>query len=208
MSTQPMPTPVKDAPRSHHRFATYLSAIAAALTNNTYFTTSTPTAAAFKAKADEMTDANAKAKGGGTTATATRDKVRSEAEALCDQLVLFVGLNVRSSTGDPAAATDMIRSTKLGIRKHTTFVKAHLTPKYGAHTGEVVLSARSAGAKAAYMFEYSLDGHTWTAMPQSLVSYVTITGLTAAQTYSFRFRVQTQKGGVSDYSQVVTLLVH
>jgi hypothetical protein len=207
MSTQPMPTPVKDAPRSNHKFATYLHVIAAGLTNNPYFTNAAPSAAQFKAGADAMADANAKAKGGGPNAAAFRDKVRSDNEKLCDQLVLWVGLTTRASTGDPATATAMIVSTGLSTRKHTMYVKAQLTPKYGYSTGEVLLSARAAKGRAAYLFEYSLDGNTWTAVPQSLVSTVTIQGLTAGQTYSFRYRVQTTKG-MSDYSQVVTLLVH
>ena len=207
MSTQPMPTPVKDAPRSNHKFATFLYAIAAALANNQYFTNPSPSAAQFKTAADAMSDANAKAKGGGTTAAANRDKVRSDSEKLCDQLVLWVALNTRSQTGDPATATAMIVSTGLSTRKHTTYVKAQLTADYGYSTGEASLSARAAKGRAVYLFEYSLDGHTWTAVPQSLVSTVTVTGLTAGQTYSFRFRVQSRKG-MSEYSQIVTLLVH
>jgi hypothetical protein len=202
-----MPTPVKDAPRSNHKFATYLHVIAAGLTNNPYFTNAAPSAAQFKAGADAMADANAKAKGGGPNAAAFRDKVRSDNEKLCDQLVLWVGLTTRASTGDPATATAMIVSTGLSTRKHTMYVKAQLTPKYGYSTGEVLLSARAAKGRAAYLFEYSLDGNTWTAVPQSLVTRVHVSGLTPATIYYFRFRAQTRKG-MTEYSSVVSFIVH
>jgi hypothetical protein len=207
MTTETMPTPVKNSPRSHHKFVTFLHGIAQGLTNNKYSSNPDPSGAEVKAMADAMADATAKSRGGGTAALAARDKVRGDAEKLVDRVVLFVGINVRLSGGDAATATDMIVSTGLSIRQSTTLVKGELTPKYGHGPGEVMLEARAVAKVAVYMFEHSLDGHTWTAVPQSLVTRVHVSGLTPATVYYFRFRAQTRKG-MTEYSSVVSFIVH
>ncbi len=74
-------------------------------------------------------------------------------------------------------------------------------------SGSVVLSAKSAGKKAAYNWRYSLDPKTWTSLPQTLVSKTGVSGLTPATTYYFQSDDQTVKGGESSWGQVVSFLV-
>jgi hypothetical protein len=161
----------------------------------------------LESMADEFADACAKARNGGTLAVAYRNKVRKDAEQLVDQLVLYVRINVRARAGDAATATSMILGTGLSIQKETPVVKAPLTATYGRASGEVQLSARAVAKTAMYYFEYSLDGVNWVAVEEVLQTRTLVTGLQAARTYSFRFRAKTRKG-MTDYSQVVTLLVH
>ena len=74
-------------------------------------------------------------------------------------------------------------------------------------SGSVVLSAKSAGKKAAYNWRYSLDQKTWTSLPQTLVSKTGLAGLTPATTYYFQGESQTVKGGQGGWGQVVSFLV-
>jgi hypothetical protein len=207
MSVTAMPTPIKNSPRSHPRFATLLASLALKMTNNADFPDCTVTGPMLQAMADTFADACAKARNGGPLAIAYRNKLRGDAEGMLDSLVLYVRLNIRGRTGDPATATSMILGTGLSIQKETLVLKAPLTAKYGPSTGQVELSAKAVAKTAMYYFEYSLDGITWVAVEEVLQTRTQVTGLEAARTYSFRFRAKTRKG-MTDYSQVVTLLVH
>jgi hypothetical protein len=211
MSSQPMPMPMPrpamDAPRSNHKMVTYLYAVAIKLAASPYYLTTNPTAAVIYSMGDVLAAANRAARGGDPSAVAERDKIRKDAEFLLGSLVLFVWSDVRKRTEDAAFAADIILSTGLSLRRHIVREKAPLTVRQARRTRIVTLSAKAPGRKAAYVFEASLDGCTWTIVSQSLVSRVTVTGLTAGQTYAFRVRAQTVKGGLSDYSPVVTFLV-
>jgi hypothetical protein len=207
MCAAAMPIPVKNSPRSHPRFATLLGSLALKMTNNTDFPDCTVTGQMLQTTADLFVDACAKARNGGTLAVAHRNKVRKDAEGLVDQLVLYVRLDVRARAGDVATATHMILGTGLSIQKDTPVVKAPLTATYGLASGQVVLSAKAVAKTAMFYFEYSLDGVNWVAAADEFQTRTLLTGLEAAKVYSFRFRAKTRKG-MTDYSQVVTLLVH
>jgi hypothetical protein len=70
-----------------------------------------------------------------------------------------------------------------------------------------MLAAKAVAPKAMYYWEHSLDQETWTSLPQTMLTRTEVSGLKAAQFYSFRFRTFT-RAGWQDYSQVVSLLVH
>jgi len=91
-------------------------------------------------------------------------------------------------------------------RTVTLHDKAALEAKHGDVSGTVVLTAKAAARAAAYSWEYSTDGKTWTSVPQTLESKTGISGLTSATVYSFRVQALTRKG-LQNWSQVVTLLV-
>lgn len=207
MSTESFPIAVKNSPRSHHLFVIYLYNFVECLTGNPTYPTPTPSVATLKSVADALVTANAKAKNGGSIAVADRNAKRVEAELLVDQLVTYVRVNVRVQAADPAAATAMILSSGLAIRKQTKPSKPPLAARYGPFSGEVLLVARSLDKSAVYQWEYSLDQATWTSVPQTLKASTKVAGLTPGQVYAFRFRAQTRKG-MGDYSQVVTLLAH
>ena len=201
------PIAVKNSPRSNHKFVTYLYHLVECLTGNASYVTPIPSVATLKAAADGLVTANAKAKGGGTIAVWDRNSQRDDAEQLVDQLVTYVRVTVRAQAGDPASAIAMILSAGLSVRKHTRRPKAALAAKYGAVSSEVRLVALAIAQTAIYFWEYSLDQTTWTSVPQTLKARVTLTGLTPAKVYYFRFRAQTRKG-MGDYSAVASLLVH
>ena len=95
----------------------------------------------------------------------------------------------------------------MAIRKVTLHDKQALGVRQGTVSGSVVLSAKSAGKKAAYNWRYSLDQKTWTSLPQTLKAKTGVSGLTAATTYYFRSQALTPKGGEGDWGQIVSFLV-
>jgi hypothetical protein len=77
----------------------------------------------------------------------------------------------------------------------------------GAVSGAVKLVTASAGNRASYDWESSIDGgKTWAALPSTLQAKTSVTGLPAGTTAQFRYRAVT-KTGVADWSQPVSLLV-
>ncbi len=92
------------------------------------------------------------------------------------------------------------------LKGHRGAGKALIAVIQGAVTGTVVCRAKAPGIPANYFWSYSLDQKSWTSVPQAMKSTITISGLTAGQTYYFRYYTTTRKGQ-SDLSQVVNLLV-
>jgi hypothetical protein len=71
----------------------------------------------------------------------------------------------------------------------------------------VKLVTRSAGPRSAYDWEYSTDGaKTWTQLPSTVQAKTTMGALPVGTAVQFRFRSVT-KGGESDWSLPVTLIV-
>jgi len=206
-STESLPVAVKQSPRSDHKFVTFLNAIADGLTGNASFVNPTTTPAMIKAAADGLAVANGKAKGGGTAEVSDRNAKRKDGEALVDDFVNYVRVTVRTQAGDAATATAMIHSVALSVRKRTPVKKPPFAAKYGPVSGEVVLVALAMARDAMYWYEYSLDQKTWSSVPPIMKSRVTVTGLTPGSVYYFRFRAQARKA-MSDYSQIVSLMVH
>jgi hypothetical protein len=92
------------------------------------------------------------------------------------------------------------------VRKLASVHKPVLEVKDGIASGMAHLVAKAVARVGVYYWQYSLDGKAWTSWPETLKASVVITGLTPAQTYSFRLRTLT-RAGASDYSQVVAHLV-
>ncbi len=86
-----------------------------------------------------------------------------------------------------------------------TFFHAELTKK----RGQLRVIAPSAGDRAGYEFQYSLDGGaTWLPFPQQFTNYSTVTPppLPAGATVHFRYRV-TIKGVTGDWIGPVSIKV-
>jgi hypothetical protein len=72
-------------------------------------------------------------------------------------------------------------------------------------SGEVKLVAPSAGHRASYEWEYSIDGGaTWLTMPPSLQAKTSLVGLKPGSSVQFRYRA-VLKVGASDWSLPITL---
>ena len=182
----------------------YGQSLLAGVTNNPHFPTPDPAIAAFS---DALTKYSA-------AETAAQSRLKGTVAARNAARVVFLGaihaLKARvQSVADasPEQAEAIITSTTLSVKKTTNRQKQTFAVKYGPTSGTVHVIAKSAGARAAYEWQYSLDGgKTWVQVPNTLQARTSISALPVATTVEFRYRVTT-KAGMGDWSQPTSLLV-
>jgi hypothetical protein len=85
--------------------------------------------------------------------------------------------------------------------------KPELAAKYGKLPATVDLFAKATKGAGAYMWQMSLDQKSWSDLPATVIASTTVTGLTPATVYYFRFRTLT-RAGLSDWSTVVSIIAH
>ena len=193
--------PVQDGP-----LATFARNVHDAMLNAPALQNSVPTLAAFLADIDAYDAAIQKAKGKGkgtaTARIAKRKKVKTDLHHLRD----FIQA-VAEQAPSPVEAALLITSVFLGIKKLGKANKAELAAKNGTVAGVVLLVAKAVAKTATYFWQVSTDQKNWVSVPETMKAKTTISGLTSAQTYYFRFRAIFPKGS-KDWSQIVSLLVH
>jgi fibronectin type III domain protein len=84
--------------------------------------------------------------------------------------------------------------------------RADFAVRQGRSAGMVILLARAIARKASYYWQYSLDGKRWRSAEPTLEAKTTLSGLTPATRYYFRFRAKKGKM-LGDWSQVISLIV-
>jgi hypothetical protein len=182
----------------------FAQALIAAVTGNAHFPNPNP-AIADLAKAVDALDA-------AETATKTRAKgtvaARNAARAnLVSMLHAAKAYVQQVADANPDNAQAIITSASFNVRKAPARSKAPFAATQGTTSGVVRLTAKAAAARASYEWEWSADGgKTWTQLPSTLQSKTTVSGLTPATTYQFRYRATT-KAGEGDWTQVTSLLV-
>ncbi len=114
--------------------------------------------------------------------------------------------SVGDQAPDAATAAAIIASAGFGTHQHGV----HMTPAIAAHMGAgglVLLRAHAVAKKAAYEWEVSTDGKTWTNLPATDVAHTSVAGLTMGQTYWFRVRGNAG-GQTGSWTDAVALVVH
>ena len=143
---------------------------------------------------------------GNQATTAQRD-----ADWLALLLLLHHELDYVNSAAEkqtsPAEAQAVITGSGFWVRKDYARHKDALAATDGLASGAVKLDARAVAPEASYYWQWSTDMMSWVSVPETKRASTTITGLTPATTYYFRFRALTRKG-MTDWSQDVSLLVH
>jgi hypothetical protein len=113
---------------------------------------------------------------------------------------------VADATPENGAA--IIESSGFAVRKVAARGKRPFAATQGKLSGTANVTAVSAGVRASYEWEYSVDGaKTWVAAPGTIQGKTTIGGLPVGTAVQFRYRAITPKGGQGDWSQAVQLLV-
>jgi hypothetical protein len=190
-------------PKRNGELLAFAKAVQTALTGNPHFPNPTPTLAVLAADIAAFdlaeTAAASKTKGAATNRNGKKAKVVQDLRHLRDY-VQGVAENV---TTDPLT---VVESAGLKVKKARTQHKQALVVKDTTTSGTVSLVAKAVALVATYYWQYSLDGKTWTSCPDTMKASIIVAGLTAGQTYSFRFRTLT-RAGASDFTQVVTHLV-
>lgn len=182
----------------------YVRAILAAMANNAHFTTPNPPLATVTASASALESAQAVTKTRAPGSIALRDAARKQ---LLDQVHLLLGYVQQIADGSRDQAAAIIASAGLRAATRPTRVKAPFAVKPGTVSGSAHLSVKSAGPRAAYDWEFSIDGgKTWTSAGTTLQARTVVSGLAVATSVMFRFRAVI-KGGPADWSQPLSLVV-
>ena len=191
-------------PRPVPALITYAQGIVTGMTGNPSFPTPTPTLAAVTAAIAQLQIAETAALGRAKGTAATRNEKRTALVALLELLRAYVQ-SVADAT--PENGASIIGGAGLAVRKSPTHAARVFTAKTGTVSGTATLYAKSAGARAAYLWEYSTDGgKTWVAAPVTVQAKTTVVGLTPGATVQFRYQ-PVSKAGEGDWSQTVSLLV-
>jgi hypothetical protein len=190
-------------PRPVPALVTLAQAIVQAMTGNASFPTPEPALATVTAAVTSLESAEVASKARTKGATAVRDDQRTALVTLLDQLKAYVQ-KIADANVETAAA--IIESAGMAVRKTPVRSKRVFAVKQASVSGAAVLTVPRAAARASYEWEYGIDGKTWQLATATLKAKTTIAGLTPATMYYFRYCAVT-KAGVSDWSQVVSLVV-
>jgi len=107
----------------------------------------------------------------------------------------------------PEDAATLIASAGMTSKKAPARTKPAFAARAGQTSGSVKLAVKSAGPRAFYEWQYSVDGgKTWVDAAPSVQARTTVSGLPVGSTVQFRFRAIV-KGGPEDWSQPLGALV-
>jgi hypothetical protein len=169
---------------------------------NAYFPTTTPPLSAVTAAITAYQAA--------VSASATTKDLKGQRATTRNTLLMLLRQlrdNVRVvCEANPSIALEIAESAGMTLKGRRAPGKALIAVIQGAVTGSVVCRAKAPGIPTNYFWSYSVDQKTWVSAPQAMKATITVSGLTAGQTYCFRYYTTTRKGQ-SDLSQIVSLLV-
>jgi hypothetical protein len=189
-------------PKTVPALITYAQGIVTGLTNNPHFPSPVPTLAAITQAVSDLQNAETLALSRAKGAVATRNEKRTTLVSLLEQLRGYVQV---TSDSNPENGASIIESAGLAIRKTPTRAPRVFSAKPGTVSGEVKVVAASAGRRASYEWEYSIDGGTtWLAMPPTLQAKTGLVGLKPGSSVLFKYRSVTRTGA-SDWSQPITM---
>jgi len=194
---------LKLSPRVKNVIA-FAQAVATAMTDNAHFPTPNPTLAVLQADITALNSAESAVLARTKGAVEDRNVKLAVLRTGLETMKTYVQSVADAAT--PSNAALIIESAGMGVRKITLHDKPVLGVKQGTVSGTVTLSAKAAGHRAAYAWQYSTDQKTWTSLPQTLQAKTSMSGLTAGTTYYFRFQALIMTGE-QDWSPIASLLV-
>jgi hypothetical protein len=191
-------------PRTVPALITYAGAIVKSMTNNPSFPSPTPSLATVLASIAALQTAEQSALARTKGAVAARNEQKT---VVVGQLEQLKGYAQSVADANLDNSVSIINSAGMAVRKTPAGHPHVLAAKPGPVAGTAKLTAPVAGRRASYNWEYSTDGgKTWVAMPSTLQSKTSMTGLTSATTVQFRSCGVT-KAGQGDWSAAVSLVV-
>jgi hypothetical protein len=195
---------VLNMPRTVGALVTYAQGIVTAMTGNPSFPTPAPALATVKTAIDDLQKAETVAQARTKGAVSVRNEKRTALVTLLRQMVAHVQTVADANVEN---AVSIIESAGIGVKKAAARKPRTFDAAPGAIAGSAKLVAASAGNRASYEWQYSLDaGHTWVTAPSTLQSKTTIPGLTVGATVLFRYR-PVVKTGEGNWSQTVSLVI-
>jgi hypothetical protein len=185
---------------------TMARAIVQRMTENPWFPAPDPSLADVQAAIDDLeaaeTTARSRVTGGVESREARRRVLVERLQYLQDHVQAIANAN-------PQSAAAIIESAGMHVKRVGKPPPPVYRARAGRVSGEVDLFVPSAGERAGYEHQLSLDGgKTWLPSPQPFTNNtrVTVTGLTPGTTVWFRYR-WTFKGATGDWSQPISIMV-
>jgi hypothetical protein len=174
------------------------------MTGNPAFPSPVPALATITTALNELQVAQAAAL---TRAKGTAS-VRNEKRTTLVQLLMHLKSYIQTRVdANPDAGASIIESAGVALRKTAVRRARVFVARVGANSGTANVVAPSAGHRASYEWEYSVDGgKTWTLAAPTMKAKTTVNGLPTATVVQFRYRAVTPTA-VSDWSAPASLLV-
>ncbi|MFI5220351.1 MAG: fibronectin type III domain-containing protein [Bacteroidia bacterium] len=115
--------------------------------------------------------------------------------------------NLADFAADEATAISIIQASGFDLKNHGVHVKPPLAAKHGSAEGDVLLVAKSAGARVSYQWQQSNDGITnWADFNITIQAKTTLSGLPPGTRIFFRVR-PVLKDGPGTWSPTVSIIV-
>jgi hypothetical protein len=191
----PKPVPALIAAANH---------IVEVMTNNANYPNPDPSLATITGSIKDLATSQAAALARTHGAATTRNEKRA---VLVTQFEQLKGSIQKVADANQENAASIIESAGLTVRKTVVRKPRAFEAAPGPVTGSAKLVAPSAGRRAAYEWEYSVDGgKTWLPAPATLQARTIVTGLPPGSTVSFRYR-SVLKTGESDWSLPTSVMV-
>jgi hypothetical protein len=182
----------------------YVQGILAAMTSNPHFPSPAPALTAVAAALAALQQAEVAAQARTKGAVVVRNDKKGALVTLLQQLRAYVQ-SVADADAENGAA--IIQSSGFPLRKMSVKKPRVAAVKPGAMSGSVEVVAPTAARRAAYEWQYSVDGgKTWVEASPSLQAKQTVVGLPVGTSVQFRYRAVV-KAGPLDWSQPLALLV-
>jgi hypothetical protein len=199
------PTGVLKVPKQKKALSPYGGHVVTCMSGNAKVPNPNPPLLAITAACAAL-DVSQAAMPGNKAATAQRDADYLALLLLLHHELDYVnGAAEKETTSADAAA--VITGSGFSVRKDYTRHKDTFAASYGLASGDVKLDVKAVAPGASYYWQWSTDMKSWVSLPETKKASTTVTGLTPATTYYFRFRALTRKG-MLDWSQIVSLPVH
>lgn len=191
-------------PKVVAQIITFAQGVVTAMTNNPHFPSPSPALSLVAAAITALTAAEAVALTRAKGAVTTRNDKKAALVALLQQLRTYVQT---VADADAENSANIIQGAGYSVKKTAMHKPRTFTVTQGAVSGTAKVVCPTAGHRASYDWEYSIDaGKTWVPLPSSLQAKTTITGLAQGSTVMVRFRAVT-KSGVADWSQPASLFM-
>jgi hypothetical protein len=193
-----------DLPTKVPALITYATSVVTAMTGNASFPTPAPTPAVVTAAIAALQTAESAALARTKGAVTARNDKKAALVALLQEVKAYVQKTADADADNSAA---IIQSAGVSVKKTAVRKPRVFSAVQGPVSGTAKLVTASAGHRASYEWQSSIDGgKTWVEAAATLQAKTSVTGLTPGSTVQFRYRAVT-KTGQGDWSAPVSLLV-
>jgi len=151
---------------------------------------------------DELDKAEQLAQNGPIGAAADRDSKLVVVMSDMDQLMTYTEAQANAN---PEKGQAIIEGAGFFCIKRIVPSKPDFAAKHGKGTGEANLVAKAKKGGKTYYWQMSTDQTSWTDLPPTVFASTSVSGLTPATIYHFRFRTLSAEG-FSDWSATVSLI--